>query len=285
MIDLRSLKNDELRDIAREYCITGAWKMNKDTLIDTIIRNAELNKHFDKFYDSENAPEQTQDAPELTEEAEADSLPSEKEEAVERPVEPSNNGWEEIAKKNIKFAYDWITGENENTLQDYEEDSDEYKASYNYLHSGNEIMNDIYHEAITTEYGEGYSGGPAPTEMRFAGKEFCKAYIKELLKKDGYLNESLKGYGAWVVDRETKELTTVVGEAESREAFYQSIKGQYRVRLITKPEKLEEECKQWEIRHARNLKIKQEKYAANKEKAKEMNMSVAEYKKWVKEHE
>lgn len=102
------------------------------------------------------------------------------------------------------------------------------------LHSGNEIMNDIYHEAITTEYGEGYSGGPAPTEMRFAGKEFCKAYIKELLKKDGYLNESLKGYGAWVVDRETKELTTVVGEA-----FYQ-----YRVRLITKPEKLEEECKQ-----------------------------------------
>lgn len=95
----------------------------------------------------------------------------------------------------------------------------------------------------------------------------------------------LKPYGAWVVDRVTKEITTVVGEATSREEFYQSIKGQYRVRLITKPEKLEEECKQWEIRHARNKKIKNEKYAADKEKASELNMKVSEYRKWVREHE
>lgn len=94
-----------------------------------------------------------------------------------------------------------------------------------------------------------------------------------------------KPYAAWVVDRETKELTTVVDEAESREAFYQSIKDQYRVRLITKPNKLEEECIQWEIRHARNKKLKNAKYAADKEKAKEMKMNVAEYRKWVRDHE
>lgn len=88
---------------------------------------------------------------------------------------------------------------------------------------------------------------------------------------------SLKQYAAWVVDREIKELTTVVGEAESREAFYLSIKGKYRVRLITKPEKIEDECKQWEIKHARNKKIKNEKYAKLKKEAAEHNMSVKEY--------
>ena len=92
-------------------------------------------------------------------------------------------------------------------------------------------------------------------------------------------NTTLKNYAAWVVDRETKELTTVVGEVESREAFYLSIKGKYRVRLITKPEKIEDECKQWEIKHARNKKIKNEKYAILKKEATEHNMSVKEYMK------
>ena len=90
-------------------------------------------------------------------------------------------------------------------------------------------------------------------------------------------NTTLKNYAAWVVDRETKELTTVIGEAESREAFYLSIKGKYRVRLITKPEKIEDECNQWEIKHARNKKIKNEKYAILKKEAAEHNMSVKEY--------
>lgn len=285
MLDLRTLKVDELRDVAREYCIVGAWKMTKDRLIERIIANAELNGHI-KYFDSEaqDEPEQTPDAPESIEEPETDNLSDSEESPSERTVEPSNNGWEEIAKENIKHAYDWIVGENENTLQDYEEDSDEYKASYNYLHSGDEIMNDIYHEAITTKYGEGYCGGKAPAEMRFAGKEFCIKLIKQLLKADGYLdNSNLKGYGAWVVDRRTKELTTVVAEATSREAFYLSIKGQYRVRLITKPEKLEEECKQWEIRHARNKVLKNEKYAADKAEASKLGMKVHEYRKHLRE--
>lgn len=185
MTDLRNMKVDELKDIARGYSIVGAWKMTKERLIEAILNAAALNKDNDKYFDSAvtEEPEATQEEPEIADEEESAEAPESTDD------EPKNNGWEKIAKENIKHAYNWIVGENENALQDYEEDSDEYKASYNYLHSGNEIMDDIYREAITTEYGEGYCGGKAPSEMRFAGKKFCKEYIAELLKKDGYLTD------------------------------------------------------------------------------------------------
>ena len=199
MMDLRTLKIEELRDIARGYVITGAWKMTKDRLIERILMAAELNGHSDKYFDSEtqNEPEQTQNAPELTEEPEADKLLVNEESPTECNQEPS------------------MTADDESINDDKS--------------------------------------------------------IK------------LKSYGAWVVNRETKELTTVVGEAESRGAFYLSIKGQYRVRLITKPGKLEEECKQWEINHARNKKLKNEKYAADKAEASKLNMNVHEYRKHLRE--
>ena len=201
MMDLRTLKVEELKDIARGYVITGAWKMTKDRLIERILSAAELNGHSDKYFDSEaqNEPEQTQDAPESIEESQADKLLVNEESSTESTVEPSMTADEST--------------DNEST-----DDS-----------------------------------------------------------------TKLKSYGAWVVNRETKELTTVVGEAESREAFYLSIKGQYRVRLIIKPEKLEEECKQWEIRHGRNKKLKNEKYAADKAEANKLGMKVHEYRKHLRE--
>ena len=184
MTDLRNMKVDELKDIAREYSIVGAWKMTKERLIEAILEAARLNGDNDKYFDSaaSEEPEATQDEPETRDE----EVIEEEDEAVQ---DAKKNGWEEIATKNITNAYNWIVGENENTLQDCEEDSDEYKDSYNYLRSGNEIMDDIYHEAITTEYGEGYCGGKAPSEMRFAGKKFCMNLIRDLLKKDGYLTD------------------------------------------------------------------------------------------------
>ena len=198
MMDLRTLKVEELRDIARGYVITGAWKMTKDRLIERILSAAELNGHSDKYFDSEaqNEPEQTQDALESIEESQADKLLVNEEDSTEPTVEPS------------------MTADEDESTDD---------------------------------------------------------------------STKLKSYGAWVVNRETKELTTVVGEAESREAFYLSIKGQYRVRLIIKPEKLEEECKQWEIRHARNKKLKNEKYAADKAEANKLGMKVHEYRKHLRE--
>lgn len=233
---------------------------------------------------------------------------------VDETVEESqkNNGWEKIAKKQLYYAYNWIVGENENAVSDGKMTNKEFLTWIQ-----NEAINDVYHEAITTKYGEGHCGGSAPTEMRFAGKDYCYKYLVRLFKKNGYKIASKKlqdepygtlkakpnkllvkeekpteqhsnaskrkSYGAWVVDRETKELTTVVGEADSREDFYNSIKTKYRVRLITKPEKLEEECKQWEIKHAQNKIKKNEKYAIDKVEAEKMKMNVAEYRKYLRE--
>ena len=197
MLDLRIMKVDELKDIAREYSIVGAWKMTKDKLIERILSTTKLNGHSDKYFDSEaqNEPEQTQDAPESIEESEPDKLLVNEESSAEPTIEPAMTADDESNDDSIK----------------------------------------------------------------------------------------LKSYGAWVVNRETKELTTVVGKAESREAFYLSIKGQYRVRLITKSEKLEEECNQWEIRHARNKKLKNEKYAADKAEANKLGMKAYEYRKYLRE--
>ena len=176
MINLREMKADELRDVARGYGIVGAWKKTKDQLIESVLNAVKLNGDTNKYYD---ASLELQNEPESTESDESDNLSAEEEKTPER-------------------------------------------------------------------------------------------------------NSELKKYAAWVKDRETKELTKVFGEANSREEFYNLIKGKYRVRLITKPEKIDDECEQWKIRHARNLIIKKEKYAADKEKAKALGMNVMQYRKEVK---
>ena len=66
MMDLRTLKVEELRDIARGYVITGAWQVMEGRLIERIRQAAQLDGPADKEFESEaqNGPEQTQDAPE-----------------------------------------------------------------------------------------------------------------------------------------------------------------------------------------------------------------------------
>ena len=289
------MKVEELRALAKEKNMSGAWKAKKDEIIAFL---------------------EAQEAIESTESPETIKLSGEGKTASEL-IQKHSNGWEKIAMKNIKNAYDWIVSENENAVQDGEMTLEEFMKWVQ-----TEAFDYIYHEAIATTYGKDFAGGPAPTEMRFADKEFCYDYLKRLFLNDGYniqeahkapreaqnepeLTETVeanklqdeeksvpkpavepskpnKCYGGWVVDRATKEITTVIAEAESRKEFYESIKGKYRVRLITKPEKLEEECKQWEIRHDRNKKLKNEKYAADKVEAKKMNMNIVEYRKWLR---
>ena len=99
---------------------------------------------------------------------------------------PADNGWEKIAKTNIKNCYNWIIGELENTLQDLEEDDPEHIKAQNTLDDTDYLIDEIYHESITTLYTKGSCGGKAPTEMRFAGRDFCRNLIIKLLKKDGY---------------------------------------------------------------------------------------------------
>ena len=94
MLDLRTLKVDELKDVAREYGIIGAWKMTKDKLIERILKNAELNGHTNKYFDS--AAQDVQDEPENTETTVDDEVIEEPEadesedvqDAEEKPKKP-----------------------------------------------------------------------------------------------------------------------------------------------------------------------------------------------------
>lgn len=289
MKTLNEMTAADIRVIARENNMPGAWKATKSEML--------------KFLESINYSQELQNEPESTKQPQPDKLLNKTEKPTE-PASESSNGWELIAKKQLNNAYNQIVGANENSVSDGEMTNEEFDKWIS-----EEALDEVYHEAITTEYGEDYCGGDAPSEMRFAGKEFCYKYLKRLFKRDGYKPKDsshetskakssnlsakseeslkpasgLKAYAAWVVDRETKEITTTFGEADCRENFYNSIKSKYRVRLITKPEKLEEECKQWEVKHAQNKIKKNEKYAADKVEAQKMNMSVGEYRKWLRE--
>lgn len=153
-------------------------------------------KKMFKFIEEIDENQTTLDTPaeETTEEVTEEVTTSEEEAAEVVSEEPASdtsekapNGWEKIAKKNLKEAYNWIVGGLENTLQDCEEDSEEYRSAKKTLADAESLAIEIYHEGITTFFGDGMCGGKAPAEMRFAGKGFCISYITKLLKKDGYL--------------------------------------------------------------------------------------------------
>lgn len=297
MKNLRELKVDELKEIARGYGAAGVWKMTKDQLISSILKNAKLNGQSDLYCDAQDSVQESQNATHGASESKADKTPIENEEASKRTVEPSDD-WELIAKKHLNNAYKKIVGSNESAVADSKMTNEEFNSWIQ-----NEALEEVYYEAITTMQNEYAS------DMRHPGKDFCYKYLEKLFKRDGYKlqnasrgqsnaepdslsvkskaapkrNQGLKAYAAWVVDRETKEITTTFGDADCRENFYNSIKTKYRVRLITKPEKLEEECKQWEVKHARNKQLKNEKYAHDKAEAKKKDMTVGEYRKWLRD--
>lgn len=92
-----------------------------------------------------------------------------------------NNGWERIAKRNLKNAYNWNVGGMYNDFQDGNITEEVFN---NWIQ--NIALDMIYLEGITTRYTGDSCGGDAPKEMRFAGKDFCYKYLISLFKKDGY---------------------------------------------------------------------------------------------------
>lgn len=112
-------------------------------------------------------------------------------------------GHEKIAAKNIEAAFNYIVGGYYNSIQDgWEEDVPETKQ---------DLFDEIYTEAFTNKYGEGYCGcGKAPKEMKFAGTEFCKNYLARLFEEDldGDLGEIAQAKG-WEdeleINKEEKE--------------------------------------------------------------------------------
>lgn len=164
----------ELRTYAKEneLKIAKLYELKKDELI-AAIADAEIAK-----FEKENVAEIVE-----LEEKVLDT------EIVPEKKDSKKNGWEKIATKQLTNAYNMYVGGLENTLQDYSEEDEEYQNAYEILCSDPEdLVEEIYHDALLCEYGVGFSGAPgsAPKEMKFAGKEFCKGIILDLIKKDGF---------------------------------------------------------------------------------------------------
>lgn len=84
-------------------------------------------------------------------------------------------GHEKIAARNIRAAFNYEVGGMYNSYLDG------YLEDLPTLEEAKEI---IYDCAICYRYAPGAILGPAPTEMRFAGKEFCQKYIEKLFNED-----------------------------------------------------------------------------------------------------
>ena len=65
------------------------------------------------------------------------------------------NARQRKAYLNIYHAANWLIGGLENTLLDYEEDSDEYKSAKSRLADHDELVYELYDMATHDVYGEG----------------------------------------------------------------------------------------------------------------------------------
>lgn len=214
MKNLREMKVDELKDIAREYSITGAWKMTKDKLIENILKGAKLNGHDDRYYDG-NAETEENLVPmpgadkladlkkEITESSQNDPEPIENE-SHETNQDDQENATEinvddpvhAAAKANITNAYNWIMGGYGNSLVDGEITMEEFNEWLN-----GQAFDEILDEAMSTKYEDGCTGGKAPACMKKVTKEFCAKYLLTLFKADNYdinpeIKPAQKGHGA-----------------------------------------------------------------------------------------
>lgn len=98
MTDLRTLKVDELKNIAREYGISGIWKKTKNALIEDILTAAKQNGHEDKYFADEseavqNESEEAQDVvenevDEVIDEVEEDESEAIQDESEDEPKKP-----------------------------------------------------------------------------------------------------------------------------------------------------------------------------------------------------
>ena len=113
------------------------------------------------------------------------------------------SGHEAIAARNIKGAFDWLVGGWYNCLQDgYEED----------IPTLEEAKETVYSEAMVNFYKSGQEHcGRAPKEMRFAGEEFCRAYVEKLFAEDGDAEE-LWGNNTSEETQEEEEMKQVTRE-------------------------------------------------------------------------
>lgn len=89
---------------------------------------------------------------------------------------------------------------------------------------------------------------------------------------------------ASVVDRETKKLQIIERECyETKKAFREDLLANgYSVRFIATEETFDEECEKYHERVNRQVRINKMLWESDKKHAAQMNMSVKEYREWLK---
>lgn len=92
---------------------------------------------------------------------------------------------------NIKYAADDLLGGLENTLLDYDEDSEEYINAKRLLSDHSELVNQLYKRATTELYGPGFCGFGKEAQIvirdiNFCGKEWLLERCEKRITKEGY---------------------------------------------------------------------------------------------------
>ena len=101
------------------------------------------------------------------------------------------NARQKKAFYNIYHAANWMIGGLENTLQDNDPDSEEYKSAAAALADHDGLVAELYRAATTELYDDGSccfsaSAAKALKDIRFCGKEFLMARCEARVKKMGY---------------------------------------------------------------------------------------------------
>lgn len=165
MKNIKEMTVKELREEAKARQLKGYGHMTKEELQDLILRDMDP-RIPDQPYKEEEIPQK------------------------------KTNGWEKIAQRQLTNAYNSYVGELENGVQDGDLTQEQIEAEIA------DSLDYVYTEAITTHYEPGFAGGPAPKEMRFATKEYCYKFLKQLYAADGYkVNDSKKATKAAKINK------------------------------------------------------------------------------------
>lgn len=79
------------------------------------------------------------------------------------------------------------------------------------------------------------------------------------------------------------ELETIKREYDTKKHFYDDLRlNGYRVRFISTEENFDKDCEKYHERCELNKRVKNAMYASDKKFAERMNMSVKEYRNWLK---
>ena len=95
---------------------------------------------------------------------------------------------EKLARRNIQNCINFELGGYENTLLDYPEDSNDYRAAKAFLADHEAIVNYIYDCSVSDFYIEGgvFTDTRLISQIKFLGKEKLMEIVEELVSKEGY---------------------------------------------------------------------------------------------------